>query len=228
MSADKMPETFNRSYKNGNTQKTMNMKRIIIAAAAAVICISANTAAYAQSLKDILNSSAVRDVITSATGITLPTDITGTWDYSGTAVKFEGDNVLKNATAALAATELEKKLNTYTEKIGLKEGTFSYTFNADSTFTTSFKGKPFSGKYSLSPDRKRLALNYGKALNLLKMNAIISVNGDQTDIMFKADKLLEFIGKISSSSNNATLKSISAVAGQYNGMDMGFAVKKKK
>lgn len=206
----------------------MNMKRIIISAAIAAVCISAGTAASAQSLKDILNSSAVKDAITSVTGVTLPTDITGTWDYSGTAVKFEGDNVLKNATATLAATEMEKKLNTYTEKIGLKAGTFSYTFNSDSTFTTSFKGKPFSGKYSLSPDGKRLVLNYGKTLNLMKMNAIISVNGDQTDIMFKADKLLEFISKISSSSDNATLKSISAIAGQYDGMNMGFAVKKKK
>lgn len=210
------------------TQDIIEMKKNIITAAIAILCISGNMTISAQSLKDILNSSVVKDAVSSMTGITLPTDITGTWDYTGTAVKFEGDNVLKNATATLAATEIEKKLNTYTEKIGLKEGAFSYTFNADSTFTTSFKGKPFSGTYSLSPDGKRLTFNYSKTLNLMKMTATIEVTGAQTDIMFKADKLLEFIGKISSSSSNATLKSISSIASQYDGMNIGFAVKRKE
>ncbi len=205
----------------------MNMKTNFIAAAVALACL-ASVSASAQGLKDLLNSSVVKDVVSSVTGVNLPTDISGTWNYSGTAVKFEGDNMVKNAAAAVAATEIEKKLNTYTEKIGLREGSFSYTFNADSTFTTTFKNKTFPGRYSLSPDGKKLHLDYGKTLNLLKMDAIISVNGTQTDIMFKADKLLDFLNKISSASNVASLKTLSALTGQYNGLDLGFAVKKRE
>jgi hypothetical protein len=44
--------------------------------------------------------------------------------------------------------------------------------------------------------------------------------------MFNADKLLDFIGKVSSSSNNSTLAAISAIAQQYDGMKLGFELKK--
>ena len=69
--------------------------------------------AWGQSLKDILNSSTVKDVISSATGITTPLNaknLAGQWNYVSPAVQLEGDNALKNATGSLAAGELEKKL----------------------------------------------------------------------------------------------------------------------
>lgn len=203
------------------------MKRILTlwVIVSGLFFISGN--ANAQSLKDLFNKSNVNDIISSVTKSVLPTELVGNWSYSGTAVKFESDDMLKNAAASLAATQIEKKLNSYTEKIGMKPGTFKYSFQADSTFTTTFKGKSFGGKYSLSPDGKRLTLSYGKTLNLMKMTAVVSITGNQTDIMFKADKLLEFFGKISATSNNAALKSISSLAGQYDGLDIGIGLLKE-
>lgn len=127
--------------------------------------------ASAQSLKDLLGST-VKDAVETAItgGAVTPQKISGTWAYSGCAVGFESENMLKNVAAKAAASQLEGKVNTYLEKIGLKNGTFSYTFNAD--------------------------------------------------------KLLTFIGKISATSSNATLKTLSTLASQYDGMNIGFKLKK--
>ena len=73
--------------------------------------------AWGQSLKDILNSSTVKDVISSATGIT-----TGQWNYVSPAVQLEGDNALKNATGSLAAGELEKKAGRYVRESRYQSG----------------------------------------------------------------------------------------------------------
>ena len=63
--------------------------------------------------------------------------MTGTWTYSGSAVEFESDNLLMKAGGAAAATMAENKLNEQLSKVGIKEGQMSFTFNADSTFTST-------------------------------------------------------------------------------------------
>ena len=51
-----------------------------------------------QSLKDILNSSAVKNAVTSVTGGKAVTfeNLQGTWMYVNPALQLEGDNALKN------------------------------------------------------------------------------------------------------------------------------------
>ena len=134
--------------------------------------------------------------------------------------------MLKNVAAKAAASQLEGKVNTYLEKIGLKNGTFSYTFNADKTFSTTFKGKSFDGTYEISEDGSRITLKYGKSLKLMSMTAVVTVTSSELNLMFDADKLLTFIGKISATSSNATLKTLSTLASQYDGMNIGFKLKK--
>ena len=92
-----------------------------------------------QSLKDILNSSAVKNAVTSVTGGKAVTfeNLQGTWMYVNPALRLEGDNALKNVAGSLAATEAEKKMKEYCAKV------FNYVFNSDSTFTSALKkGKP--------------------------------------------------------------------------------------
>ena len=90
------------------------LKSIIIAS---VLCLACNTAS-AQTLKDILgqvtNNSTVSDIVEQVTGIKLSSgDIRGTWNYSGSAVKLESEDLVKSATAGIAATQVEKKLDEY-------------------------------------------------------------------------------------------------------------------
>lgn len=205
-------------------------KTILITGA---LCIAGQTAS-AQSLKDLLNAvtgnesvtETVSDLVANITGIPNNVDITGTWTYSGIAVKFESDDFLKSTAASVAAGQVEEQLDGYLAKIGLKAGTFSFTFNKDNTFTTTFKGKKFNGTYSLSEDKKSISLTYGKLISLKPFTAYVSATGSQFDLLFEADKLLELIGKLTATSNNAALKTISTLAGQYDGMKLGLELHK--
>ncbi len=195
------------------------------------ICLATETAS-AQMLKDLLNqaanSSAVKDLVEDATGIDLSAtvNVTGKWNYTGSAVKLESDDLLKNAAASLAVSQVEGKLDGTLEKIGVKTGLFSYTFNADNTFTTSFKNKTFEGTYTLSDDKKTIELKYGKLLSFAKINATVSVAGNSLELLFKADKILDLLGKMTSNSENGALKGLSSIAGNYDGMKIGFELKK--
>ena len=203
----------------------ISFKAIIIAAG--LMLIGAN--ADAQSLKDILNkaanSSTVTDIIEGVTGITLSKgDIKGTWSYTGSAVKLESSDLLKSAAASVAATQVEKKFDEYLGKLGLKNGGF--TFKEDNTFTTTVKGKSFNGTYTLSEDGTTLNLKYGKSLGSTGVTATASINSNTFELLFKADKLLDLIGKLTANSNNATLQTIGTLAGTYEGMKIGLELQK--
>ena len=204
------------------------MKRFIKSAILAGVLTLAGTMANAQSLKDILNSSTVKDVVSAVTGVDLnqivKTDITGTWAYDGFAVKLDSQNLLKSAAASVAASQVSKKANDIFEKIGIKPGAMDFTFNSDNTFAVTFKGKSFKGNYTLEGDA--LAMNFGKQLQLFKINGTVVVNGSDLQILFPADKLLSLMGKISANSSNATLSTIGTLASQYDGMRMGLDLKK--
>lgn len=206
------------------------MKRTIsIILMAGAFCLAGQTMA-AQSLTDLLkkvtDNETVKNVVETVTGTTLPVDVKGTWTYSGTAVKFESDDILKSTAASLAASQVEEKLDSYVAKVGIKAGTFSFTFNEDNTFTAKVKGKSFKGTYTLSEDYKTLSLQFGKTIGLKPFTAAISATSSQLDLLFQADKLLELLGKLTSTSSNSTLKTIGSLVNQYDGMKLGLELTK--
>ena len=107
---------------------------------------------YGQSFKDLLNKG--KDVVGPVVEQldVIPKNIEGNWEFSGSAVKFTGDNVLMNAASELAAGKVEDQLNEYLQKVGIRQGLFSYVFNADGTFTTTFSKMNFSGQYTFSQE----------------------------------------------------------------------------
>lgn len=207
------------------------MKTILNSIIIASALFLAGNIASAQSLKDILgkaaNNSTVSDIVEKVTGVNLSKgDIKGTWNYTGSAVKLESEDIMKTAAAGVAATQIEKKLDEYLEKAGLKTGTFSFTFNEDNTFFTTVKGKNFNGTYTLSEDGKTLNLKYGKSLNSTGIVATAQINSSTFELLFKADKLLDLIGKLTAASSNTTLKTLGTLAGQYDGMKIGLELQK--
>ncbi|MBQ8838358.1 MAG: DUF4923 family protein [Bacteroidales bacterium] len=200
---------------------------------AGALCLAGQTVS-AQSLKDLLNkvtgseaiTETVTDLVANITGIPSTVDITGTWTYSGIAVKFESEDFIKSTAASVAAGQVEEKLDSYLAKVGIKSGTFSFTFNKDNTFTTTFKGKNFNGTYELSEDQKSISLTYGRLISLKPFTASVSATSSQFDLLFEADKLLELIGKLTATTNNTALKTIGSLAGQYDGMKLGLELHK--
>ncbi len=184
-----------------------------------------------QSLKDILNSSAVKNAVTSVTGGKAVTfeNLQGTWMYVNPALRLEGDNALKNVAGSLAATEAEKKMKEYCAKVGIVEGVFNYVFNSDGTFTSALKRGSLKGTYSLNPGDKTVTLRYtvgNKKLAVSTLTAHVVLSGNELTLLFNADKLLKFLSTVSSISSNTTLKAINKVASEYDGMMLGFDLKK--
>lgn len=219
------------------------MKRhLILAAAAAAALLTSAADINAQSLKDLFNKGKelignenVGDAAAAiAEGLLdkiLPSDICGSWEYNGPAVKFTSDNILSSAASTLVSGQIEDKLSQYLQAIGVKEGSFGYTFCSDSTFTTSFLNQSISGTYSIqeSDEGAEIELRYGKntKLDLLTMRMKIYVGTEKTQFLFNADKLLDFLGKVSSASDNTLLKSLTALTGSYDGLLLGFEVTRK-
>ena len=196
----------------------------------AVLCFAGQTAS-AQTLKDILgkvkNNSTVSDIVEKVTGIDISKgDIKGTWNYTGSAVKLESEDLVKSAAAGVAATQIEKKMDEYLAKAGLQGGAFSFTFNEDNTFTTTVKGKTFNGTYTFSEEDAVINLKYGKSLKSTGVTATAQLNGTTLELLFKADKLLDLIGKLTSATSNSTLKTIGTLASQYDGMKLGLELQK--
>ena len=196
----------------------------------AVLCFAGQTAS-AQTLKDILgkvkNNSTVSDIVEKVTGIDISKgDIKGTWNYTGSAVKLESEDLMKSAAAGVAATQIENKMDEYLAKAGLQRGAFSFTFNEDNTFTTTVKGKTFNGTYTFSEEDAVINLKYGKSLKSTGVTATAQLNGTTLELLFKADKLLDLIGKLTSATSNSTLKTIGTLAGQYDGMKIGLELQK--
>ena len=185
----------------------------------------------AQSLKDIFNSETVQKVVSSVTGgqSVTATSLQGTWTYVDPAVQLGSDNTLKQIAGAAATTELEKKLKEQCAKVGIVEGVFNYTFNADSTFTSALKKGSLKGTYSVNEADKTISFTYTAGTSnhaIYTLTASTVLAGDNLTLLFNADKLLSFLTKVASLSSNASLQSISSLANQYDGMKLGFDLKK--
>lgn len=206
------------------------MKKIVWAGLAfsALLLLPGNVSG--QSIKDILNSATVKNAVTSVTGGKKITqeNLQGTWTYVNPALKLEGDNALKNVAGSLASTEVEKKMKEYCEKVGIVEGVFNFVFNADSSFTSALKKGSLKGTYAVQEDEKTVVLRYsvGKKLTVTTLTAQAILSGNDLTLLFNADKLLKFLTTISSISDNTTLKAINKLASEYDGMLLGFELKK--
>ena len=197
----------------------MKMKKNFLSATLMVVFMLTATNSQAQSWADLLNKDNISKVVNAITGNTETIDMTGTWSYKSSAVEFESDNLLMKAGGAAAATMAENKLNEQLSKIGIKDGQMSFTFNADSTFTSTVGKKT----YSYNASTKQVDLKY---LRLLNLHAKVNCSSNSLELLFNSDKLLKLMAFIGSKSNSTALKTVSSLADNYDGMMLGFELAK--
>lgn len=206
------------------------MKKII-SILAAIVCISSYNA-QAQSFKDLLDKKTIGEAlggiaesVLTDSGI-IKTDITGSWTYYGADCKFISEDLAKKAGGALVATKISEKLSEVYGKIGVKEGAFSFRFNQDSTFSSTLGTRELKGSYSL--DGNMITLEYKIAGNIkpVTVNAHIQKTGDNLSMLYNADKLLKLFSQICNIANIKTLKTVATLAESYDGMMIGFELKR--
>ena len=201
------------------------MKKIFtILLTAGAACIFSETAS-AQSLMNLFNKDNIKNVVENVTGLDLSKEdavITGTWKFSGTAVELESKDFLKKAAAKLAVETIEKKLDETITKIGVAPGLFSFTFNADKTFSIGFKKREIKGTYTLSADKKKLTLTFGRLTKLGTMDVITDLGSKELSLMFKAANFIDLLGKVTSEGGSDTMKKLATLVSAYDGINIGF------
>ena len=187
----------------------------------ALLC-AVSVQADAQSWKDILTG-----VVTEVVGdkATTATSIVGTWEYAGPDCQLKGDDLLTNIGGTAAGEEVEKKLEDIYQKAGLN--TIQYTFNEDKTCSYTVKGKKVEGTYEFDAEAKTVTIKAGKLG--VKTTAHIVTLGSNMSFVFEADKLLSVVKTITgvASKFNTSAAAINELASQFDGMMLGFELKKK-
>lgn len=154
-------------------------------------------------------------------------DLVGTWKYADPAVDFKSDNVLKNAGGIAASTAVETKIKPYYEKAGITGMTI--VFDNDSSFVMQIKKIKLKGSINRSGD-ENFTFNFN-ALDKVKIGQMEAFINKETSnkitLTFDASKLILLVDKISQFSGNSSLKAISTVLNNYDGMTIGFKLNRQ-
>lgn len=190
------------------------LKCLCMCLAMFAILVNAN----AQDLKSILTGVAKAVVGDKAT---TSSSIIGTWKYVGPQCQFESENLLAKAGGEVAAKEVEEKMQTVYDRIGMSG--CEYTFNEDGTYSYTLKKRTMSGIRSMI--RKD---HYYEGKIGSKTVAHVTVTGSDMSLVFNADKLMSVLKTITGtvSKVNSTAATINSVAGSYDGLMLGFDLKK--
>ena len=195
------------------------MKRIKFFLVAAMLLISAS-GVQAQSIGDLLTGlgkTLVGDKATTAASLK------GTWTYTGPACEFESDNLLSKAGGSAVSTKIENKITPVLKKYGVQG--IVYTFDGNGNYPTKIKKRTIKGTYTFDSKKKTITFkpHYGK-----EYTANVSILNNQMTLVFNADKLMHVLQTISNTAakQNSTAATINTLMKNYNGMRLGFRLKK--
>ena len=230
------------------------MKKILTLAIAAVIACSASAQTSLESLLGKLkgasgqkeettqqdNGSGEGSLLDKLTGLgnalgIIPSKsvdvayLQGVWDYQKPAVSFKSDNFLAKAGGVAASAKIEGKIAPYYQKAGLDK--MKLTVMPDSTFTMQLKRGKLQGTITTTGEKDAQALifnfkAFGK-LSIGSMEAYVNAeSGSVMSITFDVSKLITLVQKVAAFSGNSSLKSLSSLLDNYEGVTAGFKMKK--
>ena len=193
------------------------------------LMLTVSTAVSAQDWKSVLGG-VVNKVEETVSKVNESVSIVGTWKYAAPDCKFESDDLLSKAGGEVAAKKVEEQMSNYLSKLGFNENTV-YVFNADSTYTSTVAGRTVNGTYSYNKETKEITLKTKIGLKLTAQVSTSLLNGGSMSLLFKADKLMSLAqtvtGAVARKSSNATVSTLNTVLSQYDGLMLGFEMKKQ-
>lgn len=197
--------------------------KIIKGVALTAALLAGGAAAQAQNLGDIIKNT-VEGIFTSS-DITLK-DITGSYRTDGPAVCFKSDNFLKKAGGVAAAAAAEAKIAPYYSQLGLNNATM--TINGDGTFELGLKMLTLSGNITEGSEKGTFDFQF-MAFNTIPLSTVkgyVEKSVGSVNVMFDATKLKTLLAGISKIVNIKSLNAINEILGMYDGICIGFKLKK--
>lgn len=200
------------------------MKKVMIGFVALVCIAMSSCGNMGQVLSAMTNGTGVVNAISSVIGLdkVKAQNLIATWSYSGPGCAFTSENLLAKAGGEVAAVQIEEKLLPYYKQVGISSSNTFITFNEDETFTSKIAGTPFSGKYSFDEATQKITL---KGL-LLSVNCYAKKEINGISILFEAKKLLTVLQTMSAMSGNKDLQTIGDLSKNYEGVRVGFDMKR--
>lgn len=150
--------------------------------------------------------------------------IQGTWKFTSADCVFESENLLAKAGGAVAATKIEKNLNTQFTKFGINANTCAYTFNSDNTYSAKIGSYTVNGNYTLDTKTKTVKMTYlgGVASN----SARVAMTGNNLSLLIESDKLLNLLKGLSALKSNSNITTLSSLLNNYDGLYVGIQMSK--
>ena len=149
------------------------------------------------------------------------TDIIGTWSYVEPACAFTSENLLAKAGGSVAAKTVNEKLLPVYKSLHISSGNTQLTFRENGQFTGKIGGFPMSGTYT-----------FDAANGLVKMKSLTTFTAHLTrsthgmNFTFESKKILTLLQTVSALSGNTSLSTIGDISKQFNGVRLGFAMRK--
>lgn len=156
-----------------------------------------------------------------------PDRLVGTWSYTGAAVCFKTEDLLKKAGGSAMAATLEGKLEPYYNKFGLNK--MVLVVNQDQTFTMTSGRIKLSGKVTI--DGEDVYFNFsalGKvSLGKVKTYITMGATGKSMSLMFDVSKLMKVLNVVAGATNIGALNTVNSLLGNYDGLAAGFKLAKQ-
>jgi hypothetical protein len=199
------------------------MKSIKIMAVAA-FCLTVVSCGNMNNVLSAISNGSVTNAIVSVIGLdkVSASNLIGTWQYNGPGCAFTSENLLAKAGGEVAAGQIEEKLQPYYEQVNISASNTVITFTEDGKFSSKIAGTPFSGTYTFDQSTQQIKL---KGL-LFTVNCYAKKEVGGISILFEAKKLLTVLQTMSALSGNANLQTIGELSKKYDGVRVGFDMKK--
>ena len=148
-------------------------------------------------------------------------DIIGTWSYVEPACAFTSENLLAKAGGSVAAKTVNEKLLPVYTSLHISSGNTQLTFRENGQFTGKIGGFPMSGTYTFDATNGLVKM---KSLTTFTAHLTRSTHG--MNFTFESKKILTLLQTVSALSGNTSLSTIGDISKQFNGVRLGFAMKK--
>ncbi len=149
-------------------------------------------------------------------------NIIGTWEYTEPAIVLESEDFLSSTAGKVAAEKVENVLSERLQKLGVKAGSMTITFNEDGTFTNKFGAKTFKGKWSIENEKLILSMT-----GMPKLSLTTQLSGKELRFVVDAGKLLNLVKTLTGKMGSSSMQTVSALLDNVNGAQAGVAFVKK-
>ena len=151
----------------------------------------------------------------------------GTWTYYSVATAISSDNTLVTLASSAYKTKIENKLNSYLAKVGIRQGSAVFTFTEAGEFTITNGTKQIaSGTYTVDKENN-VEMKFGKVYSYLTLKGKLAATTSGCQILFNADKFLEFLKKaVAVAGKLISTDSLASLLSDASGLQLGFILTK--